>query len=128
MNKVLFFLFLFFVFIFCSCKYKIEGVFFVISLDGKMFFIKVFQNGEWFNIDFVEVVYGLFLMKGKVDLVVMVIFYIGDESIMFLVIEKGNIQVLIINIELVVKGIVLNNVFYVFIDKKNLLDVQIEEL
>ena len=67
-------------------------------------------------------------MKGKVDSVVMATLYIGDESIMPLVIEKGNIQVSITNTELVAKGTSLNNALYAFIDKKNSLDIQIEEL
>ena len=128
MNKVLPFLLLLFVFTSCSCKYKIEGASSVTSLDGKMLFIKVLQNGEWLNIDSAEVVHGLFSMKGKVDSVVMATLYIGDESIMPLVIEKGNIQVSITNTELVAKGTALNNALYAFIDKKNSLDVQIEEL
>ena len=128
MNKVLPFLLLLFVFTSCSRKYKIEGASSVTSLDGKMLFIKVLQNGEWLNIDSAEVVHGLFSMKGKVDSVVMATLYIGDESIMPLVIEKGNIQVSITNTELVAKGTALNNALYAFIDKKNSLDVQIEEL
>ena len=67
MNKVLPFLLLLFVFTSCSRKYKIEGASSVTSLDGKMLFIKVLQNGEWLNIDSAEVVHGLFSMKGKVD-------------------------------------------------------------
>ena len=122
MNKVLPFLLLLFVFTSCSRKYKIEGASSVTSLDGKMLFIKVLQNGEWLNIDSAEVVHGLFSMKGKVDSVVMATLYIGDESIMPLVIEKGNIQVSITNTELVAKGTALNNALYAFIDKKNSLD------
>ena len=128
MNKVLPFLLLLFVFTSCSRKYKIEGASSVTSLDGKMLFIKVLQNGEWLNIDSAEVIHGLFSMKGKVDSVVMATLYIGDESIMPLVIEKGNIQVSITNTELVAKGTSLNNALYAFIDKKNSLDIQIEEL
>ena len=79
-------------------------------------------------IDSAEVIHGLFSMKGKVDSVVMATLYIGDESIMPLVIEKGNIQVSITNTELVAKGTSLNNALYAFIDKKNSLDIQIEEL
>ena len=60
MNKVLPFLLLLFVFTSCSRKYKIEGASSVTSLDGKMLFIKVLQNGEWLNIDSAEVVHGLF--------------------------------------------------------------------
>ena len=56
MNKVLPFLLLLFVFTSCSRKYKIEGASSVTSLDGKMLFIKVLQNGEWLNIDSAEVI------------------------------------------------------------------------
>lgn len=119
---------LFFVFTSCSRKYKIEGSSSVTSLDGKMLFLRMLKNGEWVDVDSAEVIHGLFSMKGNADSVVMVTLYMDDESIMPLVLEKGNIQVAITNTELSVKGTPLNNALYEFIDKKNSMDMQIEEL
>lgn len=128
MNKVFPFLLLLFIFSSCGRKYKIEGSSSVTSLDGKMLFIKALQNGEWVTIDSAEVIHGLFSMKGEVDSVVMVTLYMDEESIMPLVLEKGDITILITNTELSAKGTPLNNALYEFIDKKNSKDVLIEEL
>ena len=50
-----------------------------------------------------------------------------DGKMLFIEVLQ-NIQVSITNTELVAKGTALNNALYAFIDKKNSLDVQIEEL
>ncbi|WP_455590595.1 DUF4369 domain-containing protein [Bacteroides sp.] len=128
MNKVLPFLLLLFVFTSCGRKYKIEGSSSVTSLDGKMLFLRVLQNGEWVDVDSAEVIHGLFSMKGGLDSVTMVTLFMDDESIMPLVLESGNIEIAISNTELTAKGTSLNNALYEFIDKKNSMDVQIEEL
>lgn len=112
----------------CGRKYKIEGSSSVTSLDGKMLFLRVLQNGEWVDVDSAEVIHGLFSMKGNLDSVMMVTLFMDDESIMPLVLEKGNIQIAISNTELSAKGTSLNNALYEFIDKKNSMDIQIEEL
>lgn len=119
---------LLFVFTSCGRKYKIEGSSSVTSLDGKMLFLRVLQNGEWVDVDSAEVIHGLFSMKGGLDSVTMVTLFMDDESIMPLVLEGGNIEIAISNTELAAKGTFLNNALYEFIGKKNSMDVQIEEL
>lgn len=93
-----------------------------------MLFLKTLQDGQWVAIDSAEVVHGLFKMKGKVDSVMMVTLYMGDEGIMPLVLEDGKIEVSISNTQLTAKGTLLNNQLYEFIDKRNELEVKIEEL
>lgn len=112
----------------CSRKYKVEGSSSVTSLDGKMLFLKTLQDGKWVTIDSAEVIHGLFSMKGPVDSILMVTLYMGDEGIMPLVLEDGKIEVSISNTQLTAKGTLLNNQLYEFIDKRNALEVQIEEL
>lgn len=112
----------------CTRKYKIEGSSSVSSLDGRMLFIKILDNGEWVKIDSAEVIHGLFSMEGTVDSVMMVTLYMDDESIMPMVLEKGNIKVSITNTELKATGAELNDALYGFIDKKNAMDIQIGEL
>lgn len=128
MNKVLPLLLLMLIFTSCGRKYKIEGSSSVTSLDGKMLFLRVLQNGEWIDVDSAEVIHGLFSMKGSLDSVMMVTLFMDDESIMPLVLEKGKIEIAISNTELSAKGTSLNNALYEFIDKKNSMDIQIEEL
>nr|WP_302829094.1 DUF4369 domain-containing protein [uncultured Bacteroides sp.] len=127
-NRILPLLLLLVLFASCSRKYKIEGSSSVTSLDGKMLFLKTLQDGQWVAIDSAEVVHGLFKMKGKVDSVMMVTLYMGDEGIMPLVLEDGKIEVSISNTQLTAKGTLLNNQLYEFIDKRNELEVKIEEL
>lgn len=127
-NRVLPLLLLLVVFASCSRKYKIEGSSSVTSLDGKMLFLKTLQNGEWVAIDSAEVIHGLFKMNGPADSVVMVTIYMDGEGIMPLVLEKGKIEVSISNSQLLAKGTPLNDKLYEFIDKRNTMEIKIEEL
>lgn len=80
------------------------------------------------NVDSAEVVHGLFTMKGSVDTVAMGMLYMDEESIMPLVLEGGNMKISITNSELRVSGTPLNDKLYTFFDKKNSLDMKVEEL
>ena len=112
----------------CTRKYKVEGSSSVTSLDGKMLFLKTLRDGQWVTIDSAEVIHGLFSMKGRVDSVMMVTLYMDNEGIMPLVLEDGRIEVSISNTQLTAKGTFLNNQLYEFIEKRNALELQIEEL
>lgn len=112
----------------CSRKYKIEGSSSITSLDGKMLFLKAFQDGEWIAVDSAEVVHGLFHMDGPADSVIMVTLYMDDEGIMPLVLEDGKIEVSITNVQLVAKGTPLNERLYEFINKRNVMEVKLDEL
>ena len=127
-NKILPLLLLLLIFTSCTRKYKIDGSSSVSSLDGRMLFIKVLDKGVWVKIDSAEVIHGLFSMKGLVDSVMMVTLYMDDESIMPMVLEKGDIKISITNTELKATGTGLNDALYGFIDKKNAMDIQIGEL
>ena len=127
-NRVLPLLLLLVVFASCSRKYKIEGSSSVTSLDGKMLFLKTLQNGEWVAIDSAEIIHGLFKLNGPADSVVMVTIYMDGEGIMPLVLEKGKIEVSISNSQLLAKGTPLNDKLYEFIDKRNTMEIKIEEL
>ena len=127
-NKFLPLLFFLVIFTSCSRKYKIEGVSSVSSLDGRMLFIKTLEDGKWVKIDSADVIHGLFTMKGVVDSIMMATLYMDNEAIMPLVIEKGNIKITIANTELSAEGTPLNEALYDFIDKKNAMDIKIEEL
>lgn len=128
MSKLLFLLLTLIAFTSCAKKYKIEGVSSVASLDGKMLFLKVMTGNNLVNIDSAEVVHGKFSMKGKIDSVEMAMLYMDDESIMPLVVENGDIFISITNSEQKVSGTPLNNKLYTFIDKKNSLEMKMEEI
>lgn len=128
MNRIFPLMLLLVLFASCSRKYKIEGVSSVTSLDGKMLFLKTLKDGQWITVDSAEVVHGLFSMNGLSDSVIMVTLYMNDEGIMPLVLEDGKIEVSISNTQLTAKGTPLNNALYEFIDKRNKLELKIEEL
>lgn len=127
-NRILPLLLLLVLFASCSRKYKIEGTSSVTSLDGKMLFLKSLRDGQWVTVDSAEVVHGRFKMKGNVDSVMMVTLYMDDEGIMPLVLEDGKIDVSISNAQLTAKGTFLNNQLYEFIDKRNALEIKMDEL
>ena len=110
------------IFVSCVDGYQIEGSSSVSRLDGKMLFLKVTDGMQMVNLDSAEVVHGIFQMEGKIDTTVMASLYMDDQSIMPLVIEKGNIQIQIENTRLVVSGTPLNDKLYDFVSKKNMLD------
>ena len=112
----------------CSRGYRIEGQSSVTSLDGKMLYLKTLQDGDWVAVDSAEVIHGLFKMKGPVDSVRMVTLYMGDEGLMPLVLENGHIRVDIANVQMKAEGTPLNDKLYEFIDKRNALELAIEEV
>lgn len=112
----------------CSKGYRIEGQSSVTSLDGKMLYLKSLQDGDWVAVDSAEVIHGLFKMKGPVDSVRMVTLYMGDEGLMPLVLENGHIRVDIANVQMKAEGTPLNDKLYEFIDKRNALELAIEEV
>ena len=127
-NRILPFLLLLVLFTSCNRKYKIEGSSSVTSLDGKMLFLKTLRDGQWVNVDSAEVIHGHFKLNGRADSVMMVTLYMDHEGIMPLVLEDGKIVVSISNTQLIAKGTPLNDKLYEFIDKRNSLEVKIEEL
>lgn len=112
----------------CSKGYKIEGKSTITSLDGKMLYLKSFQNGEWVVVDSAEMVHGLFKMKGPVDSVRMVTLYMNEEGLMPLVLENGKIKVNIAHTQLRAEGTPLNDMLYQFIDKRNQMELAIEQV
>jgi len=87
-----------------------------------MLFVKVLQGSEMMNVDSAEVVHGLFRMKGEVDTAMIASLYMDDQSIMPLVVEKGDIEIQIDNARIMVKGTPLNEKLYDFVAKKSSLD------
>ncbi len=112
----------------CSNKYKVEGTSSVRSLDGKTLTLRMLSDGDWVAVDSAEVVHGNFKMQGVADSACMVRLYMDDEDIMPIVLERGKITVSITNTELKAGGTLLNNRLYEFIDKRNAMVLQQDDL
>jgi hypothetical protein len=97
-------------------------------LDGNKLYLKAIKNNEFKNIDSCDVVHGEFHFTGLLDTVRMVSLYMDDESIMPVVLEKGEITITIDPVRQIVGGTPMNDSLYKFIDKHNQLTNQMNEL
>lgn len=112
----------------CASSYNVEGTSSISALDGSKLYLKAIKNNEFKNIDSCDVVHGEFHFTGLLDTVRMASLYMDDESIMPVVLEKGEITIKIDNVRQSVGGTPLNDSLYQFIDKHNRLTNQMNEL
>ncbi|MBR4920999.1 MAG: DUF4369 domain-containing protein [Prevotella sp.] len=112
----------------CASSYNVEGSSSITALDGSKLYLRAIKNNEFKNIDSCDVVHGEFHFTGLLDTVRMASLYMDDESIMPVVLEKGEITIKLDNARQVVGGTPLNDSLYKFIDKHNQLANQMNEL
>ena len=112
----------------CASSYNVEGTSSISALDGSKLYLKAIKDNEFKNIDSCDVVHGEFHFTGLLDTVRMASLYMDDESIMPVVLEKGDITIKIDNVRQLVGGTPLNDSLYKFIDKHNQLTNQMNEL
>ena len=112
-----------------SCaSYRIEGTTNVPTLDGQKLFLIVASHDAIINLDSCEVIHGIFRMDGEVDSIALGELYIGGESLMPIVVEKGKIRITIENSGLEASGTPLNERLYSFIKNKNLLEQNLSDV
>lgn len=128
MKKVLYLIACVSVLVSCADQYNIQGSSTVSVLDGSKLYLKVLKEKDLSNLDSCEVVHGEFHFAGLLDTTYMATLYMGEQSIMPLVVEKGNILIHIDNAQQKVTGTPLNDVLYDFLDKHTRLDNQMREL
>ena len=112
----------------CADSYSVQGSSSVSALDGSKLYLKSIKNNELKNIDSCEVVHGQFRFAGLLDTVRMANLFMDDESIMPVVLEKGEIFIKIDNASQTVTGTPLNDKLYEFIDFHSQLGNQMAEL
>lgn len=112
----------------CANTYNIQGSSNVSMLDGRMLYLKVMKNNEIKNIDSCDVVHGQFRFCGTFDSVSIATIYMDDESLIPVVLEKGDITVSINNTQQIVSGTPLNDELFKFFNKYNQLNNQKAEL
>ena len=112
-----------------SCaSYRVEGTTNVPTLDGQRLYLKVLHQDDIIELDSCEVLHGVFQMSGEVDSVELGELYLGGESLMPIVVEKGKIKISIENSKLEVSGTPLNERLYDFIKSKNLLEEDLSDI
>ena len=112
----------------CASSYNVEGSSSITALDGSKLYLRAIKNNEYKNIDSCDVVHGEFHFTGLLDTVRMASLYMDDESIMPVVLEKGEITIKLDNARQIVGGTPLNDSLYKFIDRHNQLANQMNEL
>lgn len=112
----------------CAGSYHIEGSSSISALDGSKLYLKTIKNSELKSIDSCEVIHGEFHFNGTLDSVRMATLYMGDDGVMPIVLEQGDIMVKIEAGRQSVSGTPLNDTLYVFIEKHNRLANQMNEL
>ncbi len=112
----------------CAGSYHVEGSSSISALDGSKLYLKTIKNSELKSIDSCEVIHGEFHFSGTLDSVRMATLYMGDDGVMPIVLEQGDIVVKIETGRQTVSGTPLNDTLYVFIEKHNRLSNQMNEL
>ncbi|MBP5712045.1 MAG: DUF4369 domain-containing protein, partial [Prevotella sp.] len=93
MNKLFYAFLSILAFTSCMGTYNIQGTSNLSGLDGSRLYLKVLQNNEFKNVDSCEVVHGQFHFSGTIDSIRMANIFMDNESLLPLVLEKGNITV-----------------------------------
>ena len=112
----------------CANSYNIQGTSNVSTLDGRMLYLKVLKNNDFKNIDSCDVVHGQFQFAGTYDTVSIANIFMDDESVLPLVIEKGDINIKLDNTQQIVSGTPLNDELFKFFNRYNQLKNQEAEL
>ncbi|MCH4147002.1 MAG: DUF4369 domain-containing protein [Prevotella sp.] len=112
----------------CASSFNIQGTSNISTLDGQKLYLKVLKNNEFKNLDSCDVVHGQFNFSGTVDTVRMANIFMGDESVVPLVLEGGDIVIKLDNTQQTVSGTPLNDKLFKFFNKYNQLKNQESEL
>ena len=112
----------------CGNSYNIQGSSNVSTLDGRMLYLKVLHDNDFKTIDSCDVVHGQFHFNGSFDSVRMANIFMDDESVLPLVLEKGDINIKIDNTQQTVSGTPLNDELFKFFNRYNQLKNQEAEL
>lgn len=128
MNKILLALAAAATLVSCTGTYNVQGSSSISALDGSKLYLKAIKDNELKNLDSCDVVHGQFQFSGALDTIRMANLFMDDESIMPVVLEKGEILIKIDNARQSVSGTPFNDKLYEFIDKHKQLDNQMTEL
>lgn len=77
----------------CGSKYNIQGSSSITALDGHRLYLNILQDNDLKTIDSCEVVHGQFHFSGPFEEVMMAHIFMGDQQVIPLILEEGNIHV-----------------------------------
>ena len=112
----------------CADHYLVDGSTTVHGMEGKMLYLKVYDNQDLRTIDSCNVMHGKFSFRGNVDSTVMANLFLGNQSLMPIVLEGEGVSLKIDEMSQSVSGSPLNDSLYSFIRRKTQIDNQLAEL
>ena len=98
------------------------------ELEGKMLTLKVYVDGEMRSIDSTRVVHGRFSFGGGMDSTMLANVFMGEMSLMPIVLEEGEVKLSINETQQSATGTPLNDTLSGFIQRKTQLDARMAEL
>ena len=112
----------------CKSQYLVKGSSSVDELEGKMLTLKVYVDGDMRSIDSTRVVHGRFNFGGSMDSTMLANVFLGDISLRPIVLEEGEVDLIIGETQQTATGTPLNDSLSGFIQRKTQLDAQMAEL
>lgn len=142
MNKVFYILSSLLLLTSCAEQYNIAGNSSLPCLDGKVLYLRVSNNGKqeqahksnvqqetvMICLDSCTVIHGQFRFEGDIDSTMMAMLYRGNDCVMPIVLESGNLNIQVDNATQRVSGSPLNEKLYSYFKKRTRLDHEIWEL
>lgn len=129
-NNKLYYLLTFIVLSMASCRsqYMVKGSSNVDDLEGRVLTLKVYVDGEMRSIDSTRVVHGRFNFGGGMDSTMLANVFLGNLSLMPIVLEEGEVKLNIGETQQTATGTPLNDTLSGFIQRKTQLDARMAEL
>lgn len=112
----------------CKSQYMVKGSSNVEELEGRVLTLKVYVDGEMRSIDSTRVVHGRFNFGGGMDSTMLANVFLGNLSVMPIVLEEGEVKLNISETQQTATGTPLNDTLSGFIQRKTQLDARMAEL
>lgn len=127
MIKFLCYICFFAILVSCNKSYSLQG-----STDnfrnGSRVYLKIENSEGWNVFDSCDIVHGKFVMKGCVDTPFVASLFIGDEAVMPIVVEQGEILVDMSVNDVEIGGTQLNDMLSDFINNKTVIENRMTEI
>ena len=96
--------------------------------NGSKAYLKVEVTDEWKTLDSCEILHGKFCMRGPADSTFVTALFIGEEAIIPVVVEEGEITLDINRHDITIDGTELNNALSTFMQRKSQFERRMYEL